>query len=198
MTGFGGAEGYGWRIRRREPRWEVETWICMRGLLATLTATVLFTTPALATPPGEIATVFFVSKSQNRNEVHYALKVDEECRPSSSAPVRAYWLMREKGPGVVEPLLDKERRAYGIERQRVDGSTVRVALSALPAREIAVQTWRSPEGACVSAATTAISGSRARLFNIHVIIDALGTGIESILLTGWKDDGTVVRERIKR
>jgi hypothetical protein len=168
----------------------------MRSVLA-LTATVLLT-PDIALVQGELTTPFFISKSENRNEVHFALKVDEACQPRPSSPVRPYWLMREKGPGVIEPLLDKEQRAYGVASQRVDGATVRVALAAVRAREIVIQTWRTPDGVCLSGATTVIAGNRARLFNIHVVVAPLGTGVESILLTGWKDDGTVVRERIKR
>jgi hypothetical protein len=168
----------------------------MRSVLA-LTATILLM-PDIAPVQGELTTPFFISKSENRNEVHYALKVDEACRPRPQAPVRPYWLMREKGPGVVEPLLEKEQRAYGIASQRVDGATVRVTLAAIHAREIVIQTWRTPDGVCLSGATTVIGGNRARLFNIHVFVAPLGAGVESILLTGWKDDGTVVRERIKR
>jgi hypothetical protein len=166
----------------------------MRSVLAVI-AVVLMTVGAAG--EREISSVFFISKSQNRNQVHYAIKVDASCRPRASTPVRAYWLMREKGPDVTEALLQKEQRGYGIAQQKVEGSAVRMSIGALPAREILIQTWQSPNGACLSAATTDISGSRARLYNVHVCTTTFGAGVDSILLTGWRDDGLVVRERVK-
>lgn len=145
----------------------------------------------------EIASTFFISKSQNRNQVHYAVKVDEACRPVPAAPVRPYWRMLEKGPEVIEPLLDREQPAYGIAQQQVDGSAVRSVLRALPARPVVIHTWQTPDGACISAAFTTIAGSSARLFNIHVAYSWFGTGVDYVLLTGWRDDGTLVRERVK-
>ena len=145
----------------------------------------------------EIASTFFVSKNQNRNQVHYAVKVDEECRPATTAPVRPYWLMLEKGPRVTEPLLDREQPAYGIAQQQVDGSAVRSVLRALPERPVVIHTWRGPDGACAFAAVTTIAGLPARLFNIHVAYGVFSLGVDYVLLTGWRDDGTLVRERVK-
>ena len=146
----------------------------------------------------EIPSAFVVSKTENRNQVHYAVRVDEACRPATAVPVRAYWLMLEKGPSVTEPLLDREQAAYGILYQRPEESAVRIAIRSLPSRDIVIQTWRAPEGQCLSSAITTIAGARARLFNVHVAVGGLGLGIRSILLTGWRDDGSVVREQIKR
>jgi Domain of unknown function (DUF4833) len=159
---------------------------------------------ALTTPVGpvsgdrEIPSAFLVSKTENRNQVHYAVRVDQACRPTTSAPIRPYWLMREKGPRVTEPLLEREQAAYCIQHQRVEGSAVRISIRSLPSRDIVIQTWQASDGQCLSAAVTTIAGGRARLFDVHVVIASLGLGIDSILLTGWRDDGTMVRERIKR
>lgn len=146
----------------------------------------------------EIPSAFVVSKTQNRNQVHYAVKVDEACRPVTAAPVRPYWLMLSKGPRVTEPLLDREQPAYGIAQQQVEGSAVRIVLRALPGRPVVIHTWQGPDGACLSAAVTTIAGVRARLFNVHVACTFLCTGVDHLLLTGWKDDGSVVRELVKR
>jgi hypothetical protein len=106
--------------------------------------------------------------------------------------------MLEKGPHAIEPLLDREQAAYGLQYQRPEGSAVRIAIRSLPSREILVQTQQAPDGQCLSTAITTIAGVRARLFDVHVVVTSLGLGISSILLTGWRDDGSVVRERIKR
>jgi hypothetical protein len=167
-----------------------------RHLSALMLALTVHTGPS--TGDREIASAFLVSKTENRNQVHYAVRVDVACRPTTSAPVHPYWVMLEKGPRVTEPLLEREQAAYGIHRQQVDGSSVRISIRALPSRDIVVQTWQAPDGQCLSAAVTTIAGVRARLFNVHVVIASLGLGIDSVVLTGWRDDGVVVRERIKR
>jgi hypothetical protein len=160
----------------------------------TLALGVVMAFTAYAAGDREIATMFFISKTENRNQVHYAVKVDDACRPVRPAPVRPYWLMLEKGPRVVEPLLGREQAAFGIERQEVDGATVRIALRAIPSRGIVIQTWRAPDGACHSMAITSIAGVRARLFNLHLVLGMFG--VAHVLLTGWRDDGTVVREQV--
>ncbi len=49
----------------------------------------------------------------------FAKGVDDQCVPISVARVFAYWRMLELGPNRVEPLLSRERSAYGIANQRV-------------------------------------------------------------------------------
>jgi hypothetical protein len=145
----------------------------------------------------EIPSVFLVSKTQNRNQVHYAVAVDAACRPKGAAPVRAYWRMLERGPDATAPLLDREQPAYGIARQDVEGDSVRIVLRALPARPIQIQTGQAPDGTCRSVAYITISGTRARLFNVHVACGWLCSRVVYLLLTGWTDAGAVVRERVE-
>jgi hypothetical protein len=147
-----------------------------------------------STSAGEIPSAFFISKTQNKNQVHFAVRVDDACAPMGPAPVHAYWRMLERGPRVTEPLLDKEQRAYGIERQTMDGRFVRITLRAVPSRPITIQTWRAADGTCASSSAMTISGFSARLFNVHVALKAFG--VDYLLLTGWRDDGAVVRERV--
>jgi hypothetical protein len=140
----------------------------------------------------EIPSLFFISKTENRNQVHFSARVDAACGPVGPAPVQAYWRMLERGPLVTEPLLPREERAYGIARQTVEGGVIRLTLRAIPTRPIVVRTWRAPDGKCLSASSTVIAGFNARLFNVHVVLKWFG--VEHLVLTGWKDDGSVVRE----
>ena len=174
----------------------VDRWDVARSAAALMTI-VLPATTAAASAPHEIASAFVVSKSQNRNQVHYAVRVDDTCQPVTAAPVHPYWQMLEKGQGVTEPLLDREQRAYGIERQQVQGKAIHVVLHALPSRPVEIETWRGPDGSCLSAAFTTIGGARARLFDVHLQVNWLNVGVDYILLTGWRDDGSVVRERVQ-
>ena len=98
----------------------------------------------------ELPSVMVISKSSNRNEVHYAVRVDEACAPAPNAPVRAYWRMKERGPDVTEGLTDRERAVVGIATQESSPEDVRFTLGALPSRRFVVRTARGPDGACTS------------------------------------------------
>jgi len=147
-----------------------------------------------ATSAGEVDPLFIVSKSENKNQVHYAMSVDEACVPLGATPIRAYWRMFEKGPTVQEPLLDREQPAYGIASQSVAAGVVTATLRALPGRPIAVRTWRAEDGSCHAMSRVTIDGSQARLYNVHVALKLFG--VEYLLLTGWSDGGRTVREKI--
>jgi hypothetical protein len=152
-------------------------------------------------PPREGAPLFFVSKSENKNRVAYAIHVDEGCRPFGGSPVHAYWRMLERSPEAIEPLLPREEGAYGIGTQRVlsldaSGGTVAFALRSLPNRPIVAHTERRG-AACAAEATTLIADIPSRLFNVHARL-AWPFGLASLDITGWaEDDGRVVRETIR-
>ena len=154
-----------------------------------------------AAAPHDAAALFFVSKSENRNQVAYEVRLDESCRLVGDAPVFAYWRMLELGPTRTEPLLPIEAPAYGIARQEVLergslGGAVRIALRALPDREILVRSAATETG-CVATATTRIHDARARLVNVHARI-SWPFGVASLLMTGWAEsDGRLVREAIR-
>lgn len=142
-----------------------------------------------------IDSALFVSKSENKNQVHYGLRVDDTCTPVERAPVYAYWRMYEKSATATEPLLEREQRAYGIARQEVHGDTVRITLAALPSRPITIHVARTESGTCTASAEVTISGQSARLFNVHVALGFLR--VDHLLVTGYAEpDGRVVRERI--
>jgi hypothetical protein len=105
------------------------------------------------TPPvlgAELPSALVVRKSGNKNEVHYAVRVNDACEPFVGAAVRPYWRMLERGPAVTESLLDSERRWLGIQRQEIDAGSVVIAVRAMPARWIAIHTFRGAGGRCTS------------------------------------------------
>ena len=150
--------------------------------------------PCVARADGTLTSVLFVSKSENKNQVHYGVHLDDRCEFTSGAPVFAYWRMLERGPNATEPLLPREQRGYGIAKQEVHGDTVRFMLRALPARPITIYVSRTPDGTCTARAETTIAGVVARLFNVHIALGFLR--IDHLLLTGWAATGQVVRERL--
>ncbi len=142
------------------------------------------------------AQVFTIAKSENRNLVQYAVHVDAECAPTAGAPVYAYWRMLEQGPTRTAPLLAREGKAYGLASQQIVppvtagvAGAVRIALAAVPARPVLVETWRASDGACRAQATVSIAGAPAHLFNVYVRLKP-PLSVEYLLLQGWSMDGT--------
>jgi hypothetical protein len=161
----------------------------------------------LARPAGPesgraVRSVFFVAKSENRNEVHYGVALDRDCVPAGPAPVFAYWHMREHGPLATEPLLSIEEQAYGVAKpQEVDreerGGRVVFRLNALPKRMIAIDTAPDGDG-CTATARAVIAGAAARLTSVFVQL-RWPFGVDYLLLSGRDEtDGRVVRERLPR
>ena len=99
--------------------------------------------------PADVKSVFFIAKSQNRNQVHYGIRLDKECSPLGRRPLFAYWRMFEKG-GELEPLLGTEGPAYGLdEAQEIvntpDASRIRSRLRAFPDRPLLVTVTRKDD-----------------------------------------------------
>ena len=143
---------------------------------------------AETTPPPTPQSVFFVGKSENRNQVHYGIRLGPGCKPSGGRPVYAYWKMNEHG-GALESLLAIEERAYGIAAEQQialtpDGTRVRVNLNAVPGRAIDVVVSHR-DGVCRASARTDIAGAPARLDNIYVRL-RWPLGVDYILLTGTR------------
>ncbi len=179
-----------------------------RNLVLATTAIVIATTSRGARgeerfelAPTDIASAFFIAKSQNRNQVHYGVHVDRECRPVGDAPIFAYWRMLENG-GELEPLLDREVPYYGLgDDQKVElsptGSSIRVNLRALPERPVVVTLTRTKSG-CQATAATTIAGSEAQLTFVYVRLAWL-LGVDYLLLRGHRaDNGTSIEEVVHR
>jgi Domain of unknown function (DUF4833) len=150
--------------------------------------------------PGDVRSVFFVAKSQNRNQVHYGVRLDRECNPVSSRPVFAYWRMFEN-QGESEPLLGTEGPAYGLDdAQEIvnlpDSSRVRIRLRAFPDRPLVVAITRRG-GQCEAEASTTIAGTNARLDSMYVKL-RWPFGIDYVLLRGSRNvDRRWIQERIQ-
>lgn len=195
--------------RGRPPKSRVAT--SARGAKSVFVAATifgLFLTPfaaraAAGTAGGSDVSLFTIAKSENKNEVQYAVHVDEHCAPIAGAPVFAYWHMLELGPTKVAPILPREVSAYGVASQKVTsqngaGGSVRVVLRALPTRPIIVETVRAGDGACRAVATVTIGGAPAHLFNVYVKLKEV-LGVDYLLARGWSLDGSkMLTERIKK
>ncbi|XXF75790.1 DUF4833 domain-containing protein [Myxococcaceae bacterium GXIMD 01537] len=160
--------------------------------------------PALAGPdagtPRDTDSVFFIARSENRNQVHYGIRLDEDCRPTGPSPVHAYWRMHERGAGVTEPLLSLEGPVYGLsEDQRVEetpeGWSVHVRLRGFQSRPIDITVSREGDR-CAVRAWTSMEGASARLERIFVKT-RWPLRVEYVLLSGTAQDGRPVREYLR-
>jgi hypothetical protein len=150
----------------------------------------------------DVPSVFFIAKSENKNQVHYGVHLDASCAPLGRAPVFAYWRMLEHGPRATEPLLEREIGAYGFADQRVltrepHGGRVEVRLRALPGRPIVIDTTAGEGGSCVATATTTIGGVPASLASVYAKL-GWPFGVDYLVLSGrGLADGRELRERIR-
>jgi hypothetical protein len=151
---------------------------------------------------GKVVPVFSIAKSENKNQVQYVVRLDDNCAPAGQAPVSAYWRMLENGPAETAPILSREVAAYGLSSQAVvasdaSGGAVRVVLKALPDRPLTIVTSRGSDGRCRALATTSVAGTLAHLFNVYVHLK--WDGVDYLLLQGWSMDGShIVRETLKK
>jgi hypothetical protein len=143
----------------------------------------------------ELPSVLTITKSTNRNRVDYALQVDDACAPVGAAPVHPYWRMLERGDLATEALTQREETVLGVRRQIVEGHRVELALRGFPARTMIIESERGADGRCSSRATTTIAGIAARISNVFVHQSFLGS-VQYVLLSGWADGGSIVRERL--
>jgi hypothetical protein len=155
--------------------------------------------PAGGADPAGGLPLFSISKSENKNQVQYAVHANAQCAAASAAPVFAYWRMLEQGATRVAPLLSREQAAYGIASQSVDAEgRVRLVLRAVPSRPIIVEIGRSDAGACRALANLPISGSPAYLFDVYLKLK-WPSAVEYLLLRGWsRDRSHVLTEKLKR
>jgi hypothetical protein len=149
---------------------------------------------ATAASAGQIPNALVISKSSNRNQVHYAVAVDGACVPVGASPVHPYWRMFERGTGAVEELRADEANVLGVARQAIQSSGVSLFIRGLPQRPITIRTWRDDSGTCASSVNMTIAGVPARVSDVHVQQSLFG--VSYVEITGVSPSGALVRERV--
>lgn len=159
--------------------------------------------PAEAAPKLEsmpVTSVFHIEKSENRNQVHYAVRVDARCRPVGTLPVYGYWRDLEDGPKAISPLLAHQQAAYGLEpplsiKRTDDSGEIRIRMRGFPDRTLLIMTFR--EGAaCRARAFATIKAKPALLTSIYVEISPLFS-VDYVILRGvGAADGKPVEEKV--
>lgn len=148
----------------------------------------------------DIRTLFFIGKSDDRDEVHYGIHLDKDCMPIGNEPVYVYWQQIEQGPNVTEDLNFLDRTVYGVKSQSVtkrspEESRVVMTLRATSDRSITVVT-KKQEGQCVADSIAMIGGVPARLDRVFVHV-AGWLSVDWIDIKGTVSGRPIV-ERVKR
>ncbi|MBL8957539.1 MAG: DUF4833 domain-containing protein [Myxococcaceae bacterium] len=150
----------------------------------------------------DIPTVFFFSKSDDKNRVDYGLKLDASCQPVGDEPLFPYWREFEtQPPGLhTHTLKFFEYAGYGVADQRVkklEGgkSEIAVKLKALP-RDIVVTVEKGEGGRCVATARAVIGGSpNVQLLSAYIKLKS-GWSVEYVEVKGRTNDGRNLAERL--
>ncbi len=189
------------RPRYRRPAWLLCAWLCAWSSVSLLAPRTRAADPAQGTQQGNpVGSVFFISKSENRNQVHYAVQVDAQCQPKGKKPLYGYWRDFEVGPKATSPLLDREQSAYGLTDPRWvkshgTGGEIRIGLRGFPDRPLTIQTFQTAAG-CRANALTTIGKAPAALRSIYVEIGFLFS-IDYVIVRGLRvQDGRPIQEKV--
>ena len=88
--------------------------------------------------------LFFIQRNKNKNEVHYQLHVDDNCRIVSNKPVSAFWKLLQENPGKTKPLTGLAHLAYGVVHKQVDDNWVSFHLRPLKERIVKATATYNP------------------------------------------------------
>lgn len=152
----------------------------------------------------DVETVFFISKSRDKNRVDYGMRLDSSCAPANEDAVFPYWRNFEKSATArTEPLLLVEYIPYGIGFQRTLESTGAGHKHVMRLRQfnrtITITTTKEANGTCSAVARTTIGGvSGAELKSVFVKLAGM-TSVEYIDVMGKNPaTGEAITEHIKR
>lgn len=157
---------------------------CVGSAIAILTVP---TTQSYAT---SINSIFFITKSDNGNQVHYGVKTNPDCSLKTAKPVYPYWKLES---GRLEGLLSIEVPAFGIASQSVSGQEVVIELNGFKGRRISkpitIKSTKLKNQTCQISAFTKINGEATQLQQVHIDLTrqgffGLGGTVHSITFYG--------------
>jgi Domain of unknown function (DUF4833) len=157
--------------------------------------------------PFDVPTVFYISKSDDRNRVDYGIHLDQSCMPVSEDSVFQYWREFENSPPVrVHGLGMFEYIPYGISEQRTisrtsSGASLAIKLRQFEKMPIRISTKKEADGRCDAEARAVIGGKERVLMYVYVKLRGGGfaPSVDYLDLHG-RDVGTgqEVLERLRK
>ncbi|MEH2154561.1 DUF4833 domain-containing protein [Nostoc sp.] len=134
--------------------------------------------------------IFFITKSDNDNQVHYGVQTNADCSLKASKPVYPYWKLES---GRLEGLLAMEVPVFGIASQSVSGNEVTMEVKGFKGRgilkPIMIRSTQLKSQGCQISAFTKINGEATRLLQVHIDLTrhglfGLGGTVHSITFYG--------------
>lgn len=177
-----------------------------RALTLSLLGLVVFSSGSVAAEgvafgPHDGRSAFYVAKSENQNQVHYAVRLDALCRPLGKRPVFAYWRRLRQGKRIDAPLVGLGTTVYGaVDEQKVTvrarGGSVWTAVKAL--KQLRIRVDAEPEAAgCKVVAYASIKGQWSRLSHAFLQLRAFGLSVKYVDVIGYRvSDGARMAQRI--
>jgi hypothetical protein len=157
--------------------------------------------------PFDVQTVFYISKSDDRNRVDYGIHLDDRCAPTKDEAVFQYWRDFEDAPPVrVHTLGIIEYIPYGISEQRTirktaSGGYQMIRLRQFDKTPIGIITRKEADGHCSSQARAVINGKESELTYVYVKLARGGItpSVDYVDIHGKAlDSGQEVQERIRK
>ena len=142
-------------------------------------------------------TILRIERNKNRNAVHYRARMYPDCT-LQDPPLEVVWRMLEEDPVVEQPLLPRERPAYGYKVLKLTKYDAKLELRAVPSRELMLRSMRTGNH-CAAELTGQIEGRRATVQRVYVYAneDSLVPRVQWIELYGTEVTGQL-RERIAK
>jgi Domain of unknown function (DUF4833) len=151
--------------------------------------------------PHDVHSVFHVAKSENQNQVHYALHLDAACKPMGKRPVFAYWQRLRDGKRIDDQLTGIGTTVYGAsDEQKVvtantGGSNIEMFVKALKTVRITIAVEKTAQG-CKAVPYTTILKERARLSHAFLQLGSWGLTVKYVDVVGFRvSDGKRLAER---
>ena len=146
--------------------------------------------------PNDVKTVFAIGKSDDHNQVQYALRLTPECRPLSREPMFGYWREYDNHERLL-PMSWLDSLGYGISSQVVRASRVEMTIRTAPDRVISIEVSREPDGSCSARPFVTILGRRARLSLIFLKVSG-PVSVSWVEIRGTAvDTGEPIVERVQ-
>jgi hypothetical protein len=144
-----------------------------------------------------VDSVVHLRKNTNSNQVHYGVSVDGNCKPVAPRPMKAYWLMLEKGPQITEDLRLWEQPGYGVRQpeqleQSETGGRFLFFIRGVPEKQIELETFAADTG-CRARAFTQINNERLVLERIEIEVSGWAD-VSKVEIFGIDADGNPVSE----
>jgi hypothetical protein len=124
--------------------------------------------------PRDVTTVFYISKSDDKNRVDYGIHMDERCAAPNDDAIFLYWREFEHAPPVkLIPLSSLDWIPYGLSEQRAvrkmrDGGIYFMKLKQFDKTPIYIITKKGADGKCTAQARSIINEKEAELTYIYV------------------------------